>query len=190
MYLMSTGESGDAASVELNRALEIEPNSLSINVDLCQHLYFLRRYDQAIAQCERALAIDPRSHNAKLYLYDIYNITGSNDAAVEAFFKVEESESVPLGGYETELLRGAYSLGGIKEFWKTRIAIMNNAEPLHYRIARHYALLGNDDQSLQHLEKAYEKRDLEFIMFLSDPVFRQIRNHPRFIKLRTEMRAG
>lgn len=59
-----------AALAEMQRALELEPNSVAINADMCQLLYFSRKYDMAIDQCRKALAIDPNFLSAREHLYD------------------------------------------------------------------------------------------------------------------------
>ena len=81
LNLAATGHK-DAALTEMKKALELEPDSLSINADMCQTLYFAHRYDEAIAQCGKTLEMNPKFLNAYLYLYEIYNATGMMDEAV------------------------------------------------------------------------------------------------------------
>ncbi|MGE3468383.1 MAG: winged helix-turn-helix domain-containing protein [Pyrinomonadaceae bacterium] len=178
--LFATGTAGHAGYVEMNKALELEPHSPSINADMCQALYFLRRYDEAIDQCTRALGLNERPHNEYVYLYEIYSAKEMFNEAVESFFKIEENslEWSRPGAYQT--LREAYDTGGIRSFWRARIDSMSGSGHVNYRIARYYARLGETENALLHVEKAYQLRDVEFLCFLSDPVFDILRAHPRY----------
>jgi ATP-binding cassette subfamily F protein 3 len=51
----------------MKRALELEPNSLAINTDLCQTFYFLRKYDEALTRL-LTLDLQPESILAPLGL--------------------------------------------------------------------------------------------------------------------------
>lgn len=184
--LHATGMAGAAALVEMRKALELEPDSPSINADMCQTLYFLRRFDEAIAQCERTLELDPRSYNANAHLYEIYNAKEMYREAVAAFFSANALISAPSPSGDVEKLRRAYETGGIRAFWQSRIETLPYKIPNHYRIAQHYARLHDADNALSYLQQAFDSRDFQFIVFLTDPVFDELRLDPRFQKLRTQ----
>ena len=46
---------------EVQRARELDPLDLIVNIDLCAMLFFARRYDEALAQCKANLDLDPNS---------------------------------------------------------------------------------------------------------------------------------
>jgi serine/threonine protein kinase/tetratricopeptide (TPR) repeat protein len=52
---------GDRAGavIEARRAQEMEPLSPLVNAGLAHTLFFARRYDQAVTECERSLEVDP-----------------------------------------------------------------------------------------------------------------------------------
>jgi len=52
---------GDPAGavIEARRAQEIEPLSPLVNAGVAHTLFFARRYDEAIAECEKSLEVDP-----------------------------------------------------------------------------------------------------------------------------------
>ncbi len=185
--LFATGSGGSAALVELKTALQLEPNSVSINADMCQTLYFLRHYDEAAAQCQKTLEMNAKSFNAYSNLYEIYNAKGMYDEAVKSYFKTEELQGQPSPPDEHEKIREAYRTGGIRAFWEARIEYLPYNVPLHYRIAQHYARLGKTDEAFDHLQKAYETRDFDFILFLAEPVFDDLRHDPRYAELRSLM---
>lgn len=178
--LFATGTAGNAALVEMKRALELEPDSLSISADMCQALYFLRRYDEAIEQCNRTLAADAKFYNALNYLYEIYSVNGMNDAAVETDLKIEEIAISPSSPGVRKKLREAYRTGGIRAFWHAKIDYLTGESPWHYRIAQYYARLGEKDKAYDHLRQAYQTRDFEFYLFLADPTFADLRTDQRY----------
>ncbi len=188
--LFAIGSSANAAYVEMRTALELEPDSVSINADMCQTLYFLRRFDEAIAQCQKTLAMNDDFHNARLYLYEIYNIKGRYAEAVETHFKIEEIPTAQSSPGVREKLREAYSTGGIRSFWEKRIQNLSGKLPFQYRVARYYARLGERDKALFQLRQAYETRNFEFYLFLSDPVFEELRTDRRFLELEKSLKLG
>ncbi|MGH9853636.1 MAG: winged helix-turn-helix domain-containing tetratricopeptide repeat protein, partial [Blastocatellia bacterium] len=85
--IMAGNTPGAAVAIDrMKQALELEPFSPVLNADLGQVLYFARHYDEALAACQKALALDPDFINAHVYLYDIYSKKGLYDEAVEKFF--------------------------------------------------------------------------------------------------------
>lgn len=169
--LIATGQ-GHAALAEMKRALELEPDSLAINADMCQMLYFNRRLDEAEAQCKKTLEMDAKFLNASLYLYDIYMEKGKYDDAVDQFFRNEEMVAY-YSAFPGQIvdLKKAYQTGGIRAFWRKRIEMLQKMPFTDYAIARYQARLGERDEMFQTLRKAYEKHDLNFVYFLAEPLF-------------------
>lgn len=106
---------GGASLAEMKRAAELEPKSLAINADLCQVLYFLRKYDDALAQCNKTLEMDANFLNAHIYLYEIYTAKEMYNEAVEKFFKIEQLKS----DFSYRLL-----------IWKNSAQLSNKAESM------------------------------------------------------------
>lgn len=158
------------ATAEMRRALELEPNSPSINSDLCQMLYFSRQYDLAIDQCRKALDIAPGLIAAHTHLYHIYTASGMYDAAVDLYFKMQELHIAPQNKLsENESLRDAYSENGIRSFWKQRVEILKRGGANEFRLGQYYARLGDKGLAFDHFKRAFESRDFDFIFFAVDP---------------------
>lgn len=162
------------ALAEIDRALELEPQSVAMNADRCQILYFVQRYDDAEAQCLKTLEMDPRLFSARQLLYDIYTAKGMYREAVEEFFESERlaanHSSLPEHFAE---LRDAFERDGIRGFWRARIETIERGdpEPGGYVVARYRARLGENDEALAALRRAYEKCEFEFPLFYAEPVF-------------------
>ena len=60
------------------RAVELDPLSLIINADLGQNFMLARRYDEAIEQLRKTLAMDPRFYYARWTLGEVPSDEGTN----------------------------------------------------------------------------------------------------------------
>ncbi|MGQ0540707.1 MAG: winged helix-turn-helix domain-containing protein [Blastocatellia bacterium] len=177
------------ALAEMSRALELEPGSVAINADMCQLLYFLRRYDEAETQCTKTLEIEPNSFNARRYLYQVYTAKGMYQEAVDEFFKSEQL-SVNHATLPDQLIKleTAYKSGGIRKFWRTQIEILNGQTPdTGYMTAWYFGLLGEKNEALRCLQISYENKDFGFILFRADPVFSKFFDDPRFVELHEKL---
>lgn len=174
---------GAAALVEMKRALELAPDSIAINADLCQTYYYLQKYDDALAQCRKTLEMDESFLNAHNYLSDIYAAKGMYDKAVEEFFTIEKLKSdFALPAHHLENLRKSYESGGIQGFWKTHVAYFEETKG-EYAPAKYYMRLGKKDKALIALKKICESRQFNFISLISDPVFLDLAKEPEFAEL-------
>ncbi|MGE3467475.1 MAG: winged helix-turn-helix domain-containing protein [Pyrinomonadaceae bacterium] len=179
MHLAATGRLNEALA-EINRAVELEPDSVAINTDVCRVYYFLQRYDEAEAQCIKTLGMDPDSYDSHRLLYDIYTAKGMYAEAVGQFV-VSERLTVNSSTLPAHLrsLQVAFEEGGIREFWKDLIEIRRvPVDEKEMVAARYYALLGDREAVLRGLKRAYNKRDFGMIMLSADPVFREYFNDP------------
>jgi DNA-binding winged helix-turn-helix (wHTH) protein/TolB-like protein/tetratricopeptide (TPR) repeat protein len=173
------------AAVAINRmrqALELEPFSPVLHADLGQVLYFARNYDEALAACQKALALDPDFINAHSYLYDIYSKKGLYDEAVEKFLylaqRLEKSDPATR-----QALKQAYQAGGARGFWEQRIKILSRYPRDEYEAAKYYMRLGKQELALDRLEKAYRNREFKLIYVKVDPVFEDLSENARFRNL-------
>jgi tetratricopeptide (TPR) repeat protein len=117
----------DAATVEMNQALALEPNSLSINADLCQLLYFKYKFDEALIQCQKTVTMNPDFINAYQHLYEIYLAQEMNDEAIKTYFKINElinlNPSPKVSENLGRLIKKTVSVDsgtGKSRFWRTQ----------------------------------------------------------------------
>ncbi len=174
---------GDAGLAELQKARELEPDSVAINADLCQAFYLLNRFDEAIEQCQKTLAMDESNFNAHRHLYDIYSIKEMYDLAVDEYFKYSELGGNKLDSTAMAETRDIYARDGIRGFWRHRLKRLALMPAGHYAVAVHHARLGEKEDALRHLRFAYEKHDPDFLLFYVDPVFENIFTDQRFQEL-------
>jgi TolB-like protein len=180
-YLSDTGRF-DESFTQIQRAIELDPLSTFITKDGGQIFYLARRYDQAIEYLQKALDLDPHFGSAYFWLERCYKAMGLHDQAIEMEFR-----KMAIREYSPEEIaahRAAYAASGWKGFWRKRLELMERgAKQRHvepYYFAAIYARLGEKEQSLGWLEKAYKERSLWLTSLNNEPLFDDLRSEPRF----------
>ena len=114
-----------------------------------------------------------------------YEQKGFYDKALEAHLKV-----LAARGARPEtmaVLKEAFAASGWKGFWRKRLELMEaeaGKRPLPtYALARIYARLGDKEQALEWLQKAYDKHSDYLVLLKVDPMFDGTRSDPRFAEL-------
>jgi eukaryotic-like serine/threonine-protein kinase len=174
---------------EIKLALELDPLSLETNFTLGMHFYFWRRYDDAIKQLRHTLELDSNYFWAEMVLGQAYGQQGQFREATAAFERARRV-SGEAGGAPPEILAGlirGYALAG------NRIAAMQVFEELKRLMNVRYVsrhdlaivnlALGEKEQALDWLEKAYEDRNWWMPWIRVEPRFDPLRSDPRFAKL-------
>jgi DNA-binding winged helix-turn-helix (wHTH) protein/Tfp pilus assembly protein PilF len=172
---LAAASRGDAALVEIEKALSLEPDSIPINIDLCQILYFADRPQAADEQCERVLRMQPRSQAALGLLYQIASTRGQNDRAAEMFIAsltYSKSERLRL---EAQKFSAAYSEGGFDGVRKAQKEFYTDVEHSPYKLARVLAESGDLEGAVESLKAAIERKDLDMLFFAADPAFAKVR---------------
>lgn len=184
IYLAARGRTLEAKA-EMRRALELDPFSVPINADMGQMFYLSQEYDQAIDQCQKAIAMDSEFLNAHIYLYEAYTERGMYDRAVAEYFRIQKL----AGGNQLyspaaeESLRKGYGEAGIRGFWKARLSFLEKRSRDVFVLAEYCARLGDKQRALSFLERAYLKHGFDLPFMRVNPAFGELRNDPRFQRL-------
>ena len=187
-YLRAVGRQEEGLA-EMKRALELDPLSLIINASLGWEYVFLRQYDRAIAQCRKTVEMEPRFPNARVCLMEAYLLAGRGADAVP-----EIQELAKLEGAAPEAvaaIRQAYERAGIKGLLQLRVDVLREEAKHGYvrptLFAETYALLGDKEQAMAWLEKAYDERDGFLAYVKTWPFYDPLRDDPRFQALQRRM---
>jgi tetratricopeptide (TPR) repeat protein len=154
------------------------------------------RLDDALEQFERGRKLDPTnplmlglgpSLPATHWL--VYVAQGRDDMAVEAL----QRTAVLRGATTRELaaMREAFATGGMRAFWRSWLAMDlrqsgGNVDPL--RMAATWASIGDANQALDWLERAYAERTPGLIYLRTDPAFASLRSNARYAAVVTGMK--
>jgi TolB-like protein/Tfp pilus assembly protein PilF len=186
--LVTLGRFGEAIK-EGERAVELDPLSLIINADLGSTLMIARRYDEAIAQLRRTLALDGNFGYAHWNLGEALYLKGDVAGAIAEYDKAESLDDDPQ---ILALLGRAYAETGKKD---KALEILGQLKALggqhfvrNYLYTIIYTGLGDKATAIDYLEKARDGGETPDTTWLKvDPIFDPLRNEPRFQQLIAKM---
>src|SRR6185369_10388557 len=169
----------DEAIAEMREAASLDPLSLIISADLAEVLLVARLYPQSIQQSLSTIVMDPTFAVAHYQLGQAYVQTQMYSNAT-----VEFQKAIELSGANTTFtsnLAYVYALAGRRgEAVKILNDQMNRDHGFSHsaEIALIYVGLGNNNQAMTWLERAYEERFNPSI--LARPSFDPLRSDKRF----------
>jgi tetratricopeptide (TPR) repeat protein len=162
----------------------LEPITVAGNIHL-----FNGHPDLAIAEYQRALAIEPTFGLANHFLGRAYLASGDRPRAVERLRKSDEL----LG--RVPFTRGdlgyALAVSGAREEAETLLSELVRARGERFYPAFPIAAiemgLGRSDAALDWLERAVDERQTGYYLPSVDPIYDPLRSHPRFVALLRRM---
>ncbi|HEV2835982.1 MAG TPA: tetratricopeptide repeat protein, partial [Pyrinomonadaceae bacterium] len=174
----------DEAIAEIRRALELDPLSLIINRIYADILLDARRLDEAIEQYRKTIELDPNFPTAHYFLARAYEAKGMYDDAVREY--TNAATVARASPEQLAKMTEAYQKSGWNGFLKVvvdqTISQSNRKQP-PFVLATFYARLGDKEQTLSWLEKAYEDRDFRMTILGVSFEFDPYRKDPRFVEL-------
>jgi tetratricopeptide (TPR) repeat protein len=191
MYAVFLSEQGraDEALAEIRTAQQLDPLDAAPRITAGWILYFARKYDGAIEQCDKALELEANSLAA-------HDCRGSAYLAKRDYQKAIAEYRLATAGAEKDPVRlvglaRAYALSGKKRgagdiLQKIRTAAKNHYVPPYF-FAQIHAAMGQKSEALSWLEKAYEARDFYLTHLKVDETLDPLRSDPRFTKMRQGM---
>jgi TolB-like protein/Tfp pilus assembly protein PilF len=182
VYLSALGRHQEAIA-EIKRALELDPLSLPVNSVTGRVLYLARQYDEAIEQSRKTIEMDPRFATAYQDLGQSYEQKGMYAEAVATF---QELNKVVPGRGLAFLARADALVGKTDEARKILAQLKERSARRYvspYQVAMIYAGLGDKEQTLVWLEKAYQQRVWAMVFLKVEPELDGLRSDPRFVDL-------
>ncbi len=180
-YLKAMGRL-DEAMTENKRAQELDPLSVIVNAEVGAASYYARQYDEAIAQLEKTINLEPHFLIAYLWLGQAFEQKKMYAEAIETFQKgMSKTERHPI---LVASLGRAYALAGERD--KANKALNELREMSKRRYVSPYLFtvvyvgLGDKEQALAWLEKAYEERTFFLIWLKVEPRFDSLRDDARY----------
>ena len=183
MGLWQTAEGNRAEGLkEIQAAIRLDP--LSPIVGTMSVLIYLAndRFDQATAEAQRTMEIDPNYVYFEPDLARVYRQEGKLAEALEIYLRVEETRHQPMAG-----LAITYAgLGRKEEARKVLNQLIQQADSTYFpgeEIASIYVSLGENDEAIHWLERAVSEHSgaIHGISFSRD--LRPLHSDPRFVAL-------
>jgi len=179
------GEAGrfDEALEPTLRAVQLDPLSTVAYITQGQMYYLQRDFDQAILAFEKALELNSNDVAAHQYLAWPYEQMGQFEKAIslhQTAVELSQREPLYLAG-----LGYSYGLAGKHE---DALHILEELQQAQQPAAYHQAIvhlgLGNHEQAIDLLEKAFDARNSYVLAYIrKGPQFDPLRNNERFVKL-------
>jgi DNA-binding winged helix-turn-helix (wHTH) protein/TolB-like protein/tetratricopeptide (TPR) repeat protein len=172
----------DEALAELETAKQISP----INIIGSNVLYRTGEYDRALLEANKALEFNPKRISSLQWAAMVYEYKGMYPEAIAIFERARQVEDTPeLKAFEAH----TFALMGKRDEALKVIEELKEISDQHQRyvspfyIATIYAGLGEKNQALVWLEKAYQDRSFWIATLKTNPQFDGLRGDSRFQEL-------
>lgn len=184
IYLSAMGRF-DEAIAEIERALALDPLSLIVSSAAGRLCHFAGRYDEAVRQYRKTLEMDPDYGEAHFNLGLTYEQKGMHEEAI-----AELQKAVDLSGARTPIravLGYAYATAGRPDEARAilcelkELSEREHASPMEVAIV--YTGLGERDEAIRWMEKAYEERSGVLVFLKVEPLYDSLRTDPKFTAL-------
>jgi len=180
-FLASRGRL-DEAIAQIRRATELDPLSVSLQANAALLNYFAGRYDTALVQLRETLKTDSTNTLARWGVALVAEQQGRPDEAIAILERIGGTSLMRMSS-----LGHAYAIAGrvararaVLDSLRARAA---RSYVPSYWFALVYAGLGERDQAMQYLERAYQERSTVLAYVRIDPRLQSLRDHPRFVAL-------
>jgi TolB-like protein/Tfp pilus assembly protein PilF len=184
-FLPDLQNSLDNSIKEFQKALEIDPFSVGVNKDFGEALFYARRYDEAIEQFKKTLILEPNHAISHSWLARVYEVKGDYDLAFEEIVKHRVAGGA--SPKEIEARKETYAQFGWKGYCRKQIELLKQRDEKRYIepyfVVWAYLRVGDKDQALVWLEKAFESRSGWLPTIKFDPLLDDLRSEPRFQNL-------
>jgi eukaryotic-like serine/threonine-protein kinase len=188
-WLLSTVGRQRQAVEAARLARDLDPLSPLTNGIAALVSYHGLQYDQAIAECERALERDPKSFLGHLGISLSYSAKGMYKEAISyAENAVEHSPDV---NFLRGLLGSVYAMAGERDSAEKVIADLNTRSSTSYvgpvLFSWIYSHLDEPDMAFEYLDKACDERSCTLGLGIRFPLYGGIRSDPRFGRVLTRL---
>jgi TolB-like protein/Tfp pilus assembly protein PilF len=186
----------DHAIAELKLAVELDPFSAFINANLGYMYIMDRRYPEAITQLRSTVELNPGYYLSHRCLGQALELSGHLDQAIAEYEKPHEPNDEPYAlAYQAHL-------HGIKGDREKALQLFNQMNDLSrhrtvqpveidYAFALAYIGLGNKEEAIHALERAYQNKHYEVFSFVRlDPMLDPLRAEARFQSLVAKVFSG
>jgi DNA-binding winged helix-turn-helix (wHTH) protein/TolB-like protein/tetratricopeptide (TPR) repeat protein len=188
-HLLSNTGRHDEALKEVERARELDPVSLITNTLQAQFLHFAGRDDEAVRRFEKTFELDPNFWVAHLNLAYVLIHKKMYGPALTELAKAREqsggnTQTISLTGYVLALSGEHKRARGVLEELR-RLSGQRYVPPYSLALVHHG--LGEREEALGWLERAYEERDVMLTFLAVDRKWDALRSERRFVSLLEQM---
>ena len=177
---------------EIRKALELDPLSLIINVNIGDSYYYKKEYDRAIEQYRSVIEMDPRFAVAYMSAIPSYVHNGMFDEALSAAKTYAKLTKRPSWG---KMFAG-YALASMGKMEEARRKLKEAQKGYRrehmspYFLALGYFQMGDNDDGFRLLQRAYDDHDSNLANMGIDPEFEGVKSDPRYLVMLGKIGLG
>lgn len=160
---------------------ELDPFSLSSKTNYCRSFYYARDFDSSVSCFQEILKEDP-DNSLAWYVFGFVALQrGRSDEAISIFEKLYEKDPA-LGAAAVGYAYGksGRTADALKVLASAKERRQQNEQYPSQEIAIIYLGLGDKNNALSWLEKAYDERFASLIYLTVEPIFADLHGEPRF----------
>jgi tetratricopeptide (TPR) repeat protein len=190
-YLLSGLGRHEEALSELRLALELDPLSLITLTAMGSACFYARRYEEAIAHYRHALNIEPDFLAVRADLARALEYSGRTAEAVQEYEHALRLGGTPMANHSAGLANVLAVSGRVGEAREMLAALSRRRAESYvspWALASIHARLGETEEALDWLERAYEEHDSTLVWLKVHPRFDALRREPRFEALIARLR--
>jgi TolB-like protein/DNA-binding winged helix-turn-helix (wHTH) protein/Tfp pilus assembly protein PilF len=176
------------AFAESEEARRLDPLSPIMATDHAETLYYSRRYEDAVKQCQSVLDFDPNFNHARVLMIRFYLQLGNYDKVLDLVRYEEAHDGSP---WEWAWKAAIYGRSGQLEDARRALAKLDEAPTS--RLDRNemfllaYSATGEKEKVISLLQKAYAERSNIVTQIKVEPMYDLVRDDPRFQTLLTQV---
>ena len=180
-HLLFTLKRPDEAMKQIEEALKLDPFNPLIQSLYAMDLMYARRYDEVIRLLRKTLEASPMEPIALSTIRSAYHQKKMYDEALEAWRLSFEAR----GDHEAiQALNRGRAEGGYSEPCRSVAEMLIERSKTSYvtpwQVATLYTRAGMKEEALDWFDKAYDAHDPNMPYLSVDPIFDELRDHPRF----------
>ena len=166
----------DEAERQGRQAVELDPLSVTAQGNLARILFLAGKLDEADAVARKSAELQPTAAATHRWQVLIAAQRGDGEMALR------EAQLEPDEGYRRFELAVAQYVRGDRQAADAALAdlIANGRDQLAYQIAQVYSVRGEKDKAFEWLQISFDNHDTGTLSVLVDPLFRGLRDDPRY----------
>lgn len=182
----------DEGLAQGRQAVELDPLSQVASLALAIQLNSARRYDEAIEQLQKTLALGRNFADTHYFLFEAYANKGMYAEAVAAYARQKQLDGDPAS--EVSAFQDAFARNSWTGFLEERVRSLEAQGQAGQAVADElgslYARLGDPARALGWLEESYSARSARLTHLKVDARYDNLRDDPRFQDLLRRVGLG
>jgi tetratricopeptide (TPR) repeat protein len=182
-YYLTTMGKFDEAITEMQQARQLDPFSPFIATAAHWPFYCAGRFEEAASELADARALEPQNATVFMFLGNIRSLQGRHADALRELQTAAQQGAAGSPQY-LAYLAGAHARAGRMEEALAVLAKLTAREKRSYVdpiwLSMAHSAIGNREEAIDWLERAYAGVMTGWLTTIRDPVWDDVRGHPRF----------